>query len=197
MIPGNLWQEIESRQFSVMLGVVSTPRAFDEALKQQPAVTALAKCLISPADIDSLEQRALALLQIPSNPRYCHPNDLAIAVYLRLLDIYAPDAASQPAKSALTLPNLWWARAMAMRIAASPNRTIPSTRVELVAVTENGFARQSRRTNASISLPPPELVARSRFIGKVITTANSTAGANMAQVNTSPMRVTRDSRMAA
>lgn len=129
MIPDRIWTEIESRTFSASLGVVSTPRAFDVALLRQPLVLELVSLLVCPENPSAVFARIQRLLRDPSNDEhYCHPYDLPIAVYLKVLDIFEPYIAVEAADSILEFPNLWWARAMALRVAASPAKRIPVLR---------------------------------------------------------------------
>lgn len=129
MIPDRIWSAVEDPTFSASLGVVSTPRAFEAALLRRPPVLELFSLLACPEDASAVAARIQHLLTDPSNDeRYCHPYDLPIAVYLRVLDICESYVAAEAADSILQFPNLWWARAMALRVAAYPAKRIPVLR---------------------------------------------------------------------
>lgn len=130
MISDWIWSAVEDPAFTASLGVVSTPRAFDAALLRQPPVLQLFSSLAGLEDANAVTARIQRLLKDPSNDqRYCHPHDLSIAVYLRALDIICePPVAAEAADSVLRFPNLWWARAMALRVVADPAKRIPVVR---------------------------------------------------------------------
>jgi hypothetical protein len=158
MMAWPFWSDIEGPLLAASLGVVSTPRAFDAAMLKQPIVIELLARLSSERRAaKEVARRLQLLLAEPTDPRYCHQHDLAIAIYLRALDICAPDDSLPPALLALKQTNLWWARAMAMRIATAPNRGIPSQR-EDAAVTINGqVVIFTATTQAQPFIPIPQL----------------------------------------
>ena len=124
MINESVWHEIEGPLLRAVLGVVSTPRAFDAALFKVAPVSRLLGELDDRESCEKVQKRLLLLLGGDADPRYCHPHDLAIAIYLRALDICAPELAFPPARQILAHRNLWWARAMALRLLAEPQREI-------------------------------------------------------------------------
>jgi hypothetical protein len=114
---------VESREFAADLGVVSTPRAFDEVMLKLKPVKAILKALAGGANASRIAERVTALLATQNPAKYRHPFDLPIGVYLRVLEIAAPHLAYPLALRVLAHRNFWWARAIAARIAAAhPNR---------------------------------------------------------------------------
>jgi hypothetical protein len=152
-----IFAEIESTIFSAKLGVVSTPDALTAAMLEQPAVAQLTETATLLTDAKHIAARAIDLIQQQFDPQYCHPHDLAVAVYLRVLDICAPDEASRPAQVALTVANSWWARLMALRIAASPNRTIPVVTMKVVTPFAGLAVTRYATTLKGKPTPPKEL----------------------------------------
>jgi hypothetical protein len=127
----DIQNEIESPIFEAQLGIVSTPRSFDQALYKNPSFRRLLSALSSEEDAAALSNRLAQLIDHPSDPNYCHPFDLQIGVYLRALDLRAPERAYENASRATTKPNLWWGRAMSMRVLAEPNRQAATTTAEI------------------------------------------------------------------
>jgi hypothetical protein len=137
----DIWPEIEGPQLAARVGVVSTPRSLERALAAEPNVRQLVGALAKPTNRRLLYDRFLVLLHTPTDERFAHPQDLALATYLRLLDIVNPDLGEMGAATALTRPNLWWTRAFAASILAQAARRtrvvisqhlagpIPATRV--------------------------------------------------------------------
>ena len=116
MISRELLERAESIQFATELNVVSSERLFESALRHHPLVTDLFGHL---TDVESREQLAVRLADLlyrDIDPRYEHPHDVAIAVYLRLLDVSDPQLGGLAAATAVRQPNLWWARSVAMEI---------------------------------------------------------------------------------
>lgn len=160
MITDRVWTEIESPLFTAALGVVSTPRAFDDGLLRQAIFrTLLAAAETNGRDADAIVQRISRLIREPADERYCHPHDLPIGVYLRALDIAAPERAITPARLVLDLPNLWWGNLMARRVAAAPNRTIPSSRVAAAIEFEGIVWKANSRTDTP-PLPSADVKVR-------------------------------------
>lgn len=195
MIAQRIWDEIEGQLLAATLGVVSTPRAFDAAMLQHPIVSELMANLSSESDVEAVVKRLQQLLSEPTDARYCHQHDLAIAVYLRALDICAPEHALAPAHLALTQRNLWWGKAMAKRIAGAPNRAIPFSREDFVIPVSSGQVFiSSVITQASPPLPRLEMTARSLVPGLFV--ARTDAGRESREFSTSPLQIRTQSSVA-
>lgn len=196
MIAQRIWDEIESQLFAATLGVVSTPRAFDAAMLQHPTVSELMANLSSESDVEAVAKRLEQLLNEPSDVRYCHQHDLAIAVYLRALDICAPEHVLVPASFALMQRNLWWGKAMAKRIAGMPNRAIPFSWKDFEFPVSSKQAQvfvRSVKTQASPSLPTPEKPVRSPEPCSLV--AYTDAGGEFQEFSIVPLRIrTQSSR---
>jgi hypothetical protein len=188
MIVARIWREIESPLLAASLGVVSTPRTFDAAMLKQPIVIELLARLSSERRAaEEVARKLEQLLTQPTDARYCHQHDLAIAIYLRVLDICAPDHALPPALLALRQTNLWWARAMAMRIASVPNRGIPSLREDFAIPISGKVLIFSSSTEAQPFTLIPQLTARPRVHG--VFACHTDAGHDVQGFSISPPRI--------
>lgn len=199
MIAQRIWDEIESQFFAATLGVVSTPRAFDEAMLQHSIVSELMANLSSESDVEAVAKRLQRLLNEPSDVRYCHQHDLAIAVYLRALDICAPEHALAPANLALTQRNLWWGKAMAKRIAGAPNRGIPFSWKDFEFPVSSRQVRvfvRSVKTQASPPLPISEMPVRSPEPGLLVAHHTTDAGGEFQDFSIVPLRIRTQSSVA-
>jgi len=158
MIPQTLFTEIEGPRLAAQLGVVSTLDRFTTAMMQHPAVAMIVNAVTSQDDVRQIVARVERLLQVHADPRYCHPQDLAIAVYLRILDVCAPDAAAELAARAREIRNLWWARLIAHRIGASPNRSIPTVTVTRLMPVTGMPVRAIRTVSSTRPAAPRDIV---------------------------------------
>lgn len=116
MVPRHLLEQTESIQFATELNVVSSERLFESALRQHPVVSDICGHLTDEESREQLAVRLADLLYRDVDPRYEHPHDVAVAVYLRLLDVCDPQLGALAATTAVKQPNLWWARSVAMEI---------------------------------------------------------------------------------
>jgi hypothetical protein len=171
MIPESIWAAIEGSIFASELGVVSTPRALDQALAQHPTSLALLAGMTESKDVSALSGRLMWLLKEPSDTRFCHAHDVAIAAYLRTLELRAPEVARSFAKSILAIPNLWWGKAVAKRIANTTVQTTPNI-VVTYTIPHHGFVRASvRRSEAKTTAPSYSVPGQ--LAGKMISRTNS------------------------
>jgi hypothetical protein len=88
------------------------------SVAEHPAAVRLFRCVSTEQDKEALARRALQLVGEETDPNYQHPYDIALAVYLRILDIVAPAAALDVASASLRVANLWWALPIAKRVLA-------------------------------------------------------------------------------
>ena len=154
MIPDRIWTAIEDTTFTASLGVVSTPRAFDAAISRQPPVIELLSLMEDSDNSMQVLTRVRQLLETPEDARYCHPFDLPVAIYIRALDICNPQLAADAAEIALQLPNLWWSRAMALRVTSLPARRIPvQWEKHVLATFDPVILREERAPSPGYSFP--------------------------------------------
>jgi hypothetical protein len=158
MIPQAVIAEVESPRFAALLGVVSTLNRFTWAMMQQPAVKTLCSLLTTQADVQHVVARVSDLIQEANDPRYGHPHDLPIAIYLSVLDTCAPDAARRPSELALATRNLWWGKLVAQRVVSAPNRTIPAVTTNFSIPIDGIFIRRSSKSFAFKPSPVVEVI---------------------------------------
>ncbi|MCZ0936398.1 MAG: hypothetical protein OXJ54_14585 [Gemmatimonadetes bacterium] len=103
-------REIESAEFALKLGLSGSRARAMQALVDLPEAKALLDSLRENASaVHGIASRVEDLLQAEIDPRYTHPDDAAIAVYLRALDLFAPRLAVDLAPMvADRRQNLWW-----------------------------------------------------------------------------------------
>jgi hypothetical protein len=116
MIPEKIFETIEDPVYGLKMGLVSTIRLFDEALGEEESARTLRKLLDNPQNREILVDRLMQLLNAENDTQYAHPYDLAIGVYLRLLEKCDFEMAIEPARRAFALDTLWWGRAFAISI---------------------------------------------------------------------------------
>src|SRR3989344_3234302 len=112
-----LLAQIESESFVSSVNVVSTRRAFIEALFQNTDFTNLVKSLRDNADYRTAllaRIRELATSQI--NHRYENPYDTAMATYAWALTQVSPKIARIGAELLTSARQTWWAREIAALI---------------------------------------------------------------------------------
>jgi hypothetical protein len=110
-------QEVETLEFSARLNLASNLRLFYLAASREAAVGVLAAGLRhDPDGMGSvLLTRILDLSRVTVDPRYRHPSDAALAVYLWLLGQSSPLGAVAAEVIAQT-PQCWWASRVAAPI---------------------------------------------------------------------------------
>lgn len=150
-----LLKSIESPEFVAQVGVVSTQHAFESAIARHPWAQELLGLARGSASARVVYGRMMALLQTPVDPSFSHPYDVAIAVYLRVVDIVAPLLAVDAAREVLAVRNAWWARRLAERIAAAaPETAVVSEHLVFIP----GPVRASAATGAySATMPSRNL----------------------------------------
>ena len=116
MIPSAIHETIEDPTYGFQMGLVSTVRLFDEALGEEESARTLRDLLKNPENREVLVNRLMRLLDTEHDTQYAHPYDLAIGVYLRLLEKVDLEMAIEPAHKAFALDTLWWGRAFAISI---------------------------------------------------------------------------------
>jgi hypothetical protein len=172
MIPSSIWDTIESSRFTAEIGVVSTPRSFVAAIEKHAIIIELLSKLNESSCRQDVFKRLIFLLDKPADRRYCHPNDLAMAIYLRVLEISDPQLAIDAADLTLATPSLWWARSIAQHIVSVPERRVPVERFQVrIGSDELQFVRTERATSSPqlftvLVWRPPKIKADFRAITK-------------------------------
>jgi hypothetical protein len=126
-------RELETPRLAARLGVVSTPRSLERAIASESSVRRLLGMLSSPNNRRRLYGHLMQLLNQPSDDRFAHPMDLALAVYIRLLDIADPELGEMAAVETRQRPNLWWTRALAATILAKSAQRTRTVRTEQIS----------------------------------------------------------------
>jgi hypothetical protein len=116
----DLFAMIESPAFSARLNVVSGYAQFVRALGSQPEIRELRSGVNSVEDASELRHRISSLASAPHDPAYENPHDVALAAYLWVLSMCAPDIAQLAAETILAQPS-WWARKVAEKVVADTN----------------------------------------------------------------------------
>ena len=115
-----LFAMIESPAFFARLNVVSGYAQFVRALGAQPEVRELRDGVNSSEDASELLHRISWLASPPDDPAYENPHDVALAVYLWVLNANAPLVGRVAADTILAKPG-WWARKVAEKVVADTN----------------------------------------------------------------------------
>jgi hypothetical protein len=111
-----LFAEIERPAFSVRLNVVSGYKQFLRALTASPEVQTLLEQIQTPENDRGLILRVESLVNSPSDPKFEHPKDAAVAAYLWVLTMTDPSSAELIASLILESPGFWWAQKMACKV---------------------------------------------------------------------------------
>ena len=117
-----IFREIECVEFAWKLGLTGSRQRAMQALVRAPQAVALLNALKGD-EIAAYEvaNRVLALAHDDNDPQYTHPSDVAIAAYMRALDILFPNlaAAIGPVVDS-QCQNLWWAAPIVERTLRTP-----------------------------------------------------------------------------
>jgi hypothetical protein len=142
-------QEVETLQFSARLNLASNLRLFYLAASRETAVGVLAASLQhDPDEMSSvLLTRILDLSRVTVDPRYRHPSDAALAVYLWLLGQFSPLGAVAAEVIAQT-PQCWWAS----RVAAPILEQAPTTNQASGEVADTVLAAVQNSNTASFEI---------------------------------------------
>lgn len=117
MIDPQVFTAVESAAKAVALGSAGSRRRFDAAVLNDPDVRAVMQEVRgSGASAVQVANRLRTLADLPGNVEYQHPHDVAIAAYLRILDVLRPDLAESVAPRVAGLSNVWWPRPLALRL---------------------------------------------------------------------------------
>jgi hypothetical protein len=124
----DLFQTIESHEFSATVNLASNFRTFLHILGSEQPVQSLARQLDDPAAREAVYSRVFALLKDQGEEAYEHPWDSALAAYLWLLAEHDRDLAKAAAAKVLEAPRCWWARKMAEQILTSDTSASSTSR---------------------------------------------------------------------
>jgi hypothetical protein len=127
----DLFERIESHQFSALVNVASGFKQFVKAVNTQDEVQRLRDAAMSPAASAAISARVEHLVEQISDTSFENPRDVALAVYLLALRGSHAPSLFPAAQRVLALPNCWWARQIADEILSSapdlPNGKIASS----------------------------------------------------------------------
>ena len=99
------------------MSCASSRKRFRRGILRHTTVKELLGLAMADAAVQEQVASRLGLLcAIDSDVYFQHPQDVAIATYLRILDIAAPDFAESLAPLVARLPNTWWARPLAAQL---------------------------------------------------------------------------------
>lgn len=110
-----IW-EIESHEFASRLNVASNMETFLRIAEEQDVVRAVFQGLDSPAEQGRLFQRTLELSRSSTDLRYENQWDVALAIYLWLVNLKNPNLAMLMAGIIASVPQCWWATKMSYSI---------------------------------------------------------------------------------
>jgi hypothetical protein len=105
--------EIEGHEFSARVNVASDFKTFLRAVSQEQAARRLVEHLADPETQMAVLSRVFELTSVRIDPRYQHPWDTPLAVYLWALSLTSQVFAGLAAVIVFEAPQTWFARRMA------------------------------------------------------------------------------------
>ncbi len=175
------WQElqrkIESEEFTAMLNVASTSKAYLTGLNEQPAFKELTQLLRdSFADVNEVVRRIRALATVEIDPHYENPYDSALAAYVWALAVTRPNIARVAAVAAVSARQTWWGREVATQVLDTIPTSLVNRETENAVFCFVSTEPELRATTASTSVQgwvlsgamkiehPPEVTLNSMVI---------------------------------
>ena len=116
MTPREAMALIESNDFIAQVGIASDLRTLHNSLRQHPAFQYLSQHLGSPAVRKTLFARISQLSTLRIDPRFEHPADTPLTIYLSILIQSDPPLAALAAEIVSQAPQCWWAAKTAIHI---------------------------------------------------------------------------------
>jgi hypothetical protein len=111
------FEQIESVRFAAIMGTASGFNVFKNILADDDDVKILLQYSQDhPRQTQDVYRRLLMLLDSNDHPEYAHPYDAALAGYLYVLSIVAPDLASLASERIRKTPQLWWTIKLARQV---------------------------------------------------------------------------------
>ena len=145
---------IEGPEFATEFGVVASRRQFDrEILRDERVRALLTKLYADKSAQECVASRLQFLSSLRVDIRFTHPYDIAIAIYLRTLDIVATEIAEALAPTVAALPNVWWSRPLTISLLSSTRtRTESSGEAEVPGYFRGVFSLTPDVTNPNVGL---------------------------------------------
>jgi hypothetical protein len=107
-------EEVESIEFDAQVNVASSTRGFFKAAARHSAVAQLLSCLSESGEsAEELLGRIYQFSQFAVDPRYRHPKDTALAIFLWVMVSDKPEYGQLAAQFVDFAPNCWHAKKMA------------------------------------------------------------------------------------
>lgn len=116
MTVGDLFEEIEGVELAVDLGAVSSLEHFRVEIRHTEPADRLFRLLEDKKVQLTVVNRVRRLARRGIDPRYVNPLDIALAIYLDVLEIHSPGLAKVGAATVVRAPNLLWAGPIARQI---------------------------------------------------------------------------------
>lgn len=118
MIDSVVFHRIEGFEFATSLGLASSQSAFLRYMDEEPVFRDLVAHLqAQPQDSETIFSRLQGLARTAIDTRYRHPNDTALAAYLRCLDLIGSPYVAPAADLVTEARNTWWSRKVASAVA--------------------------------------------------------------------------------
>lgn len=128
-----LFQLLESLEFSARVNIASDPRVFRMVVRAEAPYRELVEKLSSSEDAQfEVAERTLKLADVLFDEGYEHPHDAAIATYLLALEATNSKLARSTAQTIRDLPRGWWSRIVSehlIREGSNPARSSNACRL--------------------------------------------------------------------
>lgn len=123
-----IFEAIESPDFTARLTITSSLRGFIRVAWQQPEVRAIDLSCALTSDVTAVQNRVDEILDRPYDTSYLHPDDVALAVYLLVLAKNAPEIATHVYRKMKGIIGecLWWVDMSASKLAVNTAATASS-----------------------------------------------------------------------
>lgn len=109
-------REVESHEFAVLLNLASDLKGFFRAAEQQKPIEIIYKELDEKEKIRYLLEEIIELSKQGVDLRYENQWDIALAIYVWLINLKDPHLAKIAAGITLQIPQCWWAKKISCKI---------------------------------------------------------------------------------
>jgi hypothetical protein len=110
----------ENLETAIEVNVVSGYRQFVAAISSLSIAKNLNREILTTQDVNCVILRCKQLIEMPSDPQYENPFDVALSIYLWVLSQKCSSAAQGIAKAVLQCEQCWWAQKLALQILDAP-----------------------------------------------------------------------------
>lgn len=114
-----IFDEIESSEFAGTMNVASGLRIVAKTARSHPLVGRLIADLPPRGGAEVILARLLEVTERAVDPRFENPYDVALMLYLLLLERMSPPLAQVAAAEVLQVPGMWWAGKVAAGVAGA------------------------------------------------------------------------------